>query len=174
MYVEEGGEWRFVDYYHIAGPMAAKRDVLAFDLPAGASEDVKVKLEFGALFWEIDYVAIDFSADLPVQIHSVPPASAVDEKGRDVAGLLFGDDDRYYVQPEVGEYAFITFLAPGATEGMARSTFLHSKGHYEILRDPQGKPDLTLLYSFKKAGRFIEFSQEIFLHYYETMVSREG
>jgi hypothetical protein len=174
VYVEEGGEWRFVDYYHIAGPMAAKRDVLAFELPAATSEEVKVKLEFGPLFREIDYVALDYSADAPVQLYGVPAASAFDETGRDVAGLLRADDDRYYVQPEIGEYAFITFLAPKAAEGSARTTILHTKGHYEILRGPRGKPDLTLLYSFKKAGRFIEFSQEIFLHYYETMVSREG
>ncbi len=173
VYVEDAGEWRFVDYYHIAGPMAARRDVLAFELPASDVEEVRVKLEFGPMFWEIDYVALDCSADLPVQIYSVPPASAIAQDGRDVSGLLFGDDDRYYVQPEVGEYAFIAFLAPGATEGMARSTFLHSKGHYEIIRNPQGKPDLKLLYSFQKPGRFVEFSKEIFLDYYEATVSRE-
>ncbi|UCH78305.1 MAG: hypothetical protein JSU81_11390 [Candidatus Coatesbacteria bacterium] len=174
VYVEDGGEWRFVDYYHIAGPMAAKRDVLSFALPASDKGKVKVKLEFGPMFREIDYVAMDFSTDLPVQIHNVLPAKAFDETGRDVAPLLRADDGLYYVQPEIGEYAVLTFPAPEAAEGRARTTILHTKGHYEVLRDPQGKPDLALLHSFEKAGRFIEFSQELFLHYYGTMVSREG
>ncbi len=173
VYVDDGGAWRFVDYYNLAGPMAAKRDVLAFDLPAGSSDDVKVKLAFGPLFWEIDYVALDCSADLPVQVHSVPIAGAVDERGRDVAALLRSDDDLYYVQPEVGEYALISFAAPEAAEGSARSAVLHTKGHYEIIRHPQGKPNLKLLYSFRKPGRFVEFSKEIYLRHYEAMVSRE-
>jgi hypothetical protein len=173
VYVEDGGAWRFVDYYHIAGPMAARRDVLAFDLPAGASDEVKVKLEFGPLFWEIDYVALDCSADQPVRIHNVPATSAVDEEGRDVAGLLRADDGLYYEQPNVGEYAVLAFAAPEPAEGLARSTVLHTKGHYEIIRNPQGKPDLKLLYSFQKPGRFIEFSQELFLNYYKATVSRE-
>ncbi len=173
VYVEDGGAWRSVDYYHIAGPMAAKRDVLAFDIPAGASDEVKVKLEFGPLFWEIDYVALDCSPDQPVRIYSVPATSAVDEGGGDVAPLLRSDDDLYYVQPNVGEHAFLTFAAPEPPEGLARSTVLHTKGHYEIIRNPQGKPDLKLLYSFQKPGRFIEFSQELFLDHYQAMVSRE-
>ena len=173
VYVQEGDEWRFVDYYNIVGPMAAKRDVLAFDLPAGTSDDVKVKLEFGPLFWEIDYVGLDFSADAPVRVHKIPLTSAVDEKGGDVTALLRADDDLYYVQPEAGEYALVSFAAPGPAEGSARSTVLHTKGHYEIIRDPQGKPDLKLLYSFKEPGRFIEFSDELFLDYYEAMASRE-
>jgi hypothetical protein len=173
VYVEEDGAWRLVDYYNLAGPMAAKRDVLAFGLPAGSSDEVKVKLEFGPLFWEIDYVALDCSADLPVQVHSVPIADAADESGGDVAALLRADDDLYYVQPEAGEYALVSFAAPEPVEGSARSAVLHTKGHYEIIRNPQGKPDLKLLYSFKKPGRFVEFSKEIYLQYYEAMVSRE-
>ncbi len=173
VYVHDAGAWRFVDYYHIAGPMAAKRDVLAFDLPAGAPNEVRVKLEFGPLFWEIDYAALDCSADLPVRVHRVPVTEAADEGGRDVAALLRSDDDRYYVQPEVGEYALVSFAAPEPAEGSVRSTVLHTKGHYEIIRDPRGEPNLKLLYSFKKPGRFVEFSKEIFLDYYDGMAIHE-
>jgi len=172
VYVDHGGVWRLVDYYEVSGPMAAKRDVLAFDLPADASDEVKVKLEFGPLFWEIDYLALDCSADLPVQVYSVPAADAVDESRGDVAALLRADDDLYYVQPEVGEYALLAFPAPEPAEGLARSTVLHTKGHYEIIRDPQGKPNRKLLSSFRKRGRFIAFSKELFLRYYEAMVCR--
>ena len=173
VYVDDGGEWRFVDYFHVVGPISAKRCVLPLDLGAAASDEVRVKLEFGPLFWEIDYVALDFSADLPMQIRGVPPASAVDESGRDVSEPLRADDGRYYVQAEVGEYAFLTFPAPAPAEGMARTTVLHSKGHYEVLRNPQGKPDPGLLYSFKKPGRFVEFSQELFLNIYRDTVTIE-
>ncbi|MEE9458030.1 MAG: hypothetical protein V3W11_12865 [bacterium] len=171
VYVDDGGEWRFVDYFHVAGPISAKRCVMRLDLGAAASDEVRVKLEFGPLFWEIDYVALDFSADLPVQLNSVPLTAAVDQDGLNVSELLLADDDRYYIQSEIGEHAFITFPAPEAVEGMARTTILHSKGHYEVLRNPQGKPDLKLLYSLKKPGRFIEFSQELYLNIYRDTVT---
>lgn len=173
VYVDDDGAWRFVDYFHVAGPISAKRCVLPLDLGASASEEVKVKLEFGPLFWEIDYVALDFSADLPMQVRAVPPASAVNERGRDVSEALRADDGQYYVQEEVGEYALLTFAARAPAEGMARTAFLHSKGHYEVLRDPTGKPNRGLLYSFKKRGRFVKFSQELFLDIYRDMVASE-
>ncbi len=173
VYVEREGEWQFVDYYDVVGPMAAKRDVLPLDLSDIDSEEVKVKLEFGPLFWEIDYVALDFSADLPVQLHSVPLTAAVDQDGLNVSEFLLADDDRYYIQSEIGEHAFITFPAPEAVEGVARTTILHSKGHYEVLRNPQGKPDLKRLYSLKKPGRFIEFSKELFINIHRDMVASE-
>ena len=173
VYVEREGEWQFVDYYDVVGPIAAKRDVLPLDISDIDSEEVKVKLEFGPLFWEIDYVALDFSADLPVQQNSVPLTAAVDRDGLNVSDLLLADDDRYYIQSEIGEHAFITFPAPEAVEGVARTTILHSKGHYEVLRNPQGKPDLKRLYSLKEPGRFIEFSRELFLNIYRDTVTIE-
>jgi hypothetical protein len=46
--------------------------------------------------------------------------------------------------------------APGTT----LSTFLHTKGYYEHVRDYTGTPDVPELISFRKPGRFIEFSKE--------------
>jgi hypothetical protein len=106
VYLQEGGEWRFT------------------------SEEVKVKLEFGPLFWEIDYVGLDFSAVTPVRVHRIPLTSAVNEKGEEVTALLRADDDLYYVQPNIGERAVLTFSVPEPAEGWDRSTVLHSKGHY--------------------------------------------
>ena len=60
VYVEKDGEWHFVDYFNTVGPMAFKDDVLAFNIADIQSEKIKIKLEFGFLFWEIDYAGIDF------------------------------------------------------------------------------------------------------------------
>ena len=77
--------------------------------------------------------------------------------------LISDDDNQYYVQPEIGDEATLTFDVPPLPQNLRRSVFLHSKGYYEILRNPEGTPDMTLLNSFRKPGRFIEFSKEEFL-----------
>jgi hypothetical protein len=163
VYLESGGAWDFVDYFDIVGPLTSKRAVMPLDLSGAATDEVKVKIEFCALFWEIDCVGVDFSPDLPVAVNRVSATNATDQNGRDVAEILRHDDGRYYVMPEVGDHATLTFPASGKTNGLTRTVFLHGKGYYEAFRSPQGEPDHKLLYSFRKPGRFIEFSKELFI-----------
>jgi hypothetical protein len=163
VYLEKGGEWQFVDVFEIAGPLTSKRVVMPLDLSGIANDEVKVKIEFCALFWEIDCVGVDFSPDLPIEVNRVSAVSAINQNGLDVAELLSNDDGLYYIMPDNGDYATLTFPAPETTEGLTRTVFLHGKGHYEALRNPRGEPDHKLLYSFRKPGRFIEFSRGLFV-----------
>ncbi|MDP2806721.1 MAG: hypothetical protein Q8O74_01130, partial [bacterium] len=117
-------------------------------------------LEAGTLFWELDYAGIDFSPNAEVKSTVVPLSQAVTNQGTDVASLLTADDGGYYSQPEIGDEAVLTFVAPAAVD-MGRSVFLHSKGHYRILQDPTGKPDRQYLEAFRQPGRFNRFSLEL-------------
>jgi hypothetical protein len=166
VYVEKLGEWEFVDYFNIVGPMAAKKDVLELDISDVESEDLNLKLKFGYFFWEIDYIAIDYSEELEVRQNVVTMKEAINQNGEDVAGAMIYDDDKYYVQPQIGDEAILTFPVPSFSTDSKRTTILHSKGHYEIIRDPQGKPDIDLLTSFRSPERFAEFSKERFLKIY--------
>ncbi len=163
VYLEKNGEWEFVDYFNVIGPLAPKKDVLAIDVSDIQANEVKIKLEFGFLFWEIDFLAMDFSADLPVQKNKVTLKSALDQDGLDVANLLFHDDSSYQVLAEIGEHVSLKFPVPELAGDINRTTILHTKGHYQVLRNPQGIPNLPLLYSFRKPGRFIEFSKKRYL-----------
>ncbi len=157
--VERNGAWQKVDYFNIAGPMAMKDDVLQIPLDGREGDPLRVKLEFGNYFWEIDYAALDCAKDSLIDCRVIPLTSATDQKGRDVTHLLRKDDNRYYVQPSVGDQAAVTFLLP-PTAGESRTIYLHSKGWYQILRDPHGKPDLEYLRTFRQPGQFNRFVNE--------------
>jgi hypothetical protein len=66
IYIEKDGEWVLQDFFEIAGPMAMKNDILPINLEGIDSETIKIKIETGFLFWEIDYIAMDFSGNIPV------------------------------------------------------------------------------------------------------------
>ena len=166
VYLETDEGWEFVDYYNVVGPLAAKEDVLEIDLTKAKNDKVNIKLEFGFLFWEIDYAAMDFTPNLTTSNYTVPVTSAMDQNSIDVSYELRYDDDQYYHQPHIGDQALLTFDVPEQIEGTKRSVILHSKGHYEIIKNTEGEPDLAYLNSFRKPGAFSRFSKERFMQFY--------
>jgi len=157
--VERNGSWEPVDYYHVAGPVAFKEDILSFPLTGEESNPMKIKLEAGNFFWEIDYVGIDYSEDKELSYEIVPASAATDQSGKDITGKIRKDDKKYYNQTQTGNNAVVTFEIPENLQE-SRSIFLHSKGWYHILRDPSGTPDREYLETFRQPGRFNQFVNE--------------
>jgi hypothetical protein len=118
------------------------------------------------LFWDIDYVGVDFSNDANVNTTIIPLYSATDEQGKDVTALLMRDDKEYLIQPDPVNATILSFKSPEKTNQSERTVFLHSKGNYEILRDTKGKPDIDYLNSFLEPGAFPKFSKDHFLNYF--------
>lgn len=156
LYVERDGNWEFVDYYNVAGPMKFKDDVLSVPLNGNETDPLRMKLEFGNFLWEIDYASVDYSSEIQVKSYTLPVKTAVTEDEKDVAGLLQKTDNKYYTQPTMDNQAVVTFDIPELTD-QNRTIFLHSKGWYEILRNPQGKPDIEKLKAFRNPGHFNQF-----------------
>jgi len=151
--VEKNGIWEEIDHYNIAGPIAFKDDILSIPLDGSESNPLRVKLEFGNFFWEIDYVAVDYSENVELNYQVVPIKTAIDQNGKDVRKKLKADDRRYYIQPEVGDKAIVNFELPPLPDTKTRTIFLHSKGWYEILRNPSGEPDDELVEKFREPGQ---------------------
>jgi len=141
--------------------MALKKDVVSLDLSAVPGEQVRIKLESGFLFWEIDYAALDFSENEEVVVQTMKPTSAISQTGEDMSAALASDDALYYSQPNVGDEATVKYPMPTQTKGTKRSLLLHAKGHYQILRDPvPGKPSLLYLRQFLKPDALPVYSRE--------------
>ena len=168
IYLQTESGLKLVDYFNLPGPMADKEDILQIDLSEIHTDKVKLKLVSGVLFWDIDYIGMDFSLSEQVPKTVVPIYSAINENGKDVTPLLAKDDDKFLIQPLPVNKTNLTFLSPATKEGMERIAFLHSKGHYEILRDTKGKPDIAYLKTFLEPGAFTKFSKDHFLEYYFT------
>lgn len=161
VYMEKKGKWKFIDYYNIVGPMAAREDVLPLDLTDFKGDTIKIKLEFGFMFWEVDYAGLDFSLNVPVTQRTALFESAIDNRETDVKKLLESPDLLYYSQPEIGDEVNMKFSIPPRTRA-DQTLILHSKGHYKILLDAMGEQQVKYLLPFRKKGRFPEYSGELF------------
>lgn len=168
VYVRQNNKWQYTDYFELPGPMAFRDNILPIDIVPDSADHLQIKLEYGFLFWEIDYAGLDFSEDRSMAVTTVPLSAAFDQHETDIKGLLSGDDDLYYEQPSMGDAALLTFPAATVPDGCVRSVFLHTKGFYEILKHGEGKPDMAYLKSFREPGQFIRFSKERFMVEYES------
>jgi hypothetical protein len=166
VWVEKDAGLEFVDYFNVPGPVADKKDLLKIDLSGISGNKVNIKLVSGVLFWDMDFVGMDFTADTEPVKTVVALEKATDEAGKDVTSLLERDDDLYLVQPFVNNEASLSFQAPPAIRGLKRTVYLHSRGNYEVLREAKGKPDMESLLVMLQPGKFTRFAKDHFLQYY--------
>jgi hypothetical protein len=160
VFIEKNGEWVFCDYYNMAGPMALKEDVIALDLKGIGKGPFKIKLESGSYFWEIDYVGLDYSMNIPVILSTVKIDKAITNEEEDVSGLLKYDDLKYYVQAETSNLADLSFPVPPVTDSK-RTVILHSKGYYQIITEANGLPEIKKLKELREPGQFLEYSRDL-------------
>lgn len=168
VFVETKSGWAFVDYLNLIGPLASRDIVVPINLANVVGEKVRVKLESGFMFWEIDYVAMDFSENIPVQMYNINPNSAIDETGNEVSDLLSSHDEKYLIQPEIGNVVTVDYSAIKSKTRNSQTVFLHSRGYYEYIRNYKNLPDINTLQSFKKKGSFTRFAKKYYDEYTNT------
>ncbi len=168
IYLETNDGWQFVDYFDLAGPLGFRDMVMPVDLSkaqknrAGSGNRVRIKIETGYMFWELDYAAMDLTRDLPVSLTAIKPSSAINETGKKVENLLTADDEKYYEQPEIGNEVVLNFPVPIVTKDLNSTIFLHSKGYYVHVRHFNYRPDIAMLETFRIPGRLSRFSFDRF------------
>jgi len=165
VYLETDTGWQFVDYYDLIGPLGARDMVMPIDLKKALVSNtpdhgrtIRIKLESGFNFWDLDYAAMDFSRNADFTVDIVKPTSAVTESGHDVAQQLAQNDSLYYIQENTGEEGLVVFADSPDHKGLKKSVFLHSEGYYEHVRNYPNPPDKKQLQSFLIPGRFSKFS----------------
>jgi hypothetical protein len=162
VYVKRGREWEYADCFDEVGPLAAREQVLVLELAGQSSGELQVKLEAGFLFWEVDFLGVDYSPDLPVKCAALPLLRAENQDSLDITAALQADDGQYYDQGEIGNFATLRFPCPQEAPGLRRTVFLHAKGYYGVRREFSGQPDLALLKGFREPGSFPRYSRELF------------
>ena len=159
IYLMKDGEWVFYDYYNPVGPIAFRKDILELDLSEADPGPLKIKLEAGSYFWEIGYVGLDLDQTSVAPAKRMALTKATDETGKSVKDLLLNDDELYYVQPDIGNQAMLSFPVPEQSAG--RTLVLHSKGYYDIKMDPKGVPKMKALKEIRKTGDFNKYSNHL-------------
>lgn len=155
------GKWERTDFFNLIGPKAPRRDVLPIDLSKVEGEAVHLKLSTGFRFWEIDYVALDYTSGSTASTRVLPLVSATDQNGRDLKDLLRADDGQYYVQAQTGDEARLRFSEPPAAADGTRTLLLHAKGYYQILHEPSsGSPSRRYLRQFTHPDAFPKYARD--------------
>ncbi len=160
VYIQSANGWELIEEINVVGPLAQRDIVIPVDLERLNSSKVNIKLETGFMFWEVDYVGIDYTKDSPLEISYLKATSAIDENGRNVAKLLNVVDHNYLTQSEFGNEVVVTFKSGSYDSEFEQSLFLKNRGYYNYIRDYYGTPDFDLLKSFETDGSFTKFSVE--------------
>jgi hypothetical protein len=159
--IKINNSWKKVADVTTVGPLALRDIIVPLDLAELQNNDIEIRLASGYLFWEVDYVAMDFSIDAKADFRLLKPIKAHDETGKDVLNLLTKEDQKYLEQPLPGTVTSLEYKwEPEAGSEYEYSFILHTKGYYMHVRDFKGKPDKRFLSRFKHAGAFAAFSVE--------------
>lgn len=137
--VWNGNAWVERGFIPDVGPGVEKTQVTQIyvgDLPGNT---LKIKATFRAGLWRIDRMAVDYSEDRRVSVQEVSAASAIDENGRDVSGLISAADSLYYVTVN-GDRAAVIFHEPPVTPGLSRSLIVKTRGFYYQWTVPDETP----------------------------------
>ena len=162
VFMEKNGQWEFVDYFNTPGPMTAKDMILEMDISDVKTEQLKIKLTGGFNYWELDYVAVDYSDAAKFTLHKSIIKTAEGNTVNNLLPEITSADDQRIILQERGESVFLTFeeLAPSLEN---RTVYLHAKGYYEHQGKGTGLPNLVQLQQFKRPSAFNKFSiQQMF------------
>lgn len=166
IYLKTNHEWKLIEKIKTVGPMAMRNIVVPLTLENVERLDkIQIKLETGFMFWEVDYVGIDYSKNIDMKPIYISPSNAIDQYGNDVTLLLNKPDENYFSQPNIGDEAIVNFQVAPCNENQEKSIFLHNRGYYNYIRDYKGVPDIDKLKSFKEKNTFTRFSENTYFDF---------
>lgn len=159
VFVETSSGWELIKDINPVGPLAYRNLVVPIDPNFLNGDTVSLKLETGFMFWEVDYLGIDYSENKTVNVNYFSPESAKDHNGIDVTDLITEKDKDYFVQSEIGDEAIISFKLEGIQKTPSHSVFLQNRGYYRYIRDYEGEPNMAALRTFRNEGALSDFSK---------------
>ncbi|HEX6845706.1 MAG TPA: hypothetical protein VF144_01950 [Chitinophagaceae bacterium] len=168
--IKTANGWQELQKLKAVGPLLNRDMIIPVDLPENGP--VEFKVSCGYLFWELDYVAMDYTPDADFTVNRIKPYMAVDEKGTNVLSSILNPDKQYLVQPEIGNAAILSYKSIAPKKGMTQSFFLHSSGYYTHIRNFKGSPKTAFLKSFEQPGALAAFSRQKFAEGMKSLVKK--
>lgn len=121
--VETDEGWKTMGNIAGGSPLAPGTHVYPVDLSGFTGDILRIKLTPPAASWMIDYIAVDYSGDLPVKITKL---QAVKTK------TLAAQDGYYLKLSPQGASVGLIFDSPPRCPGMERTIILETSGYYDI------------------------------------------
>lgn len=143
--VETEKGWKSKGIIRGGNPLISEDIVYSLDIGDVPGDTVRVKLTPPAYFWNINYLALDYSENLPVTVSELEASEAVDHAGLDVREFVEKRDGRYHIMPEIGNSIRMVFDSFPKAVGMERTVFLKADGYYDIHLQSDGEPQFELI-----------------------------
>jgi len=126
--VRDGERWNLAAELMPIGPAVPREVAIPFEMPAGADDIVRLRVELAPLLWEVDRARLARGAE-PAQARAVAPRLARRHDGRDVtAALCAFDGTRAVLEPD--EWIDLEFDSPPAPAETVRTVVLRIRGYY--------------------------------------------
>jgi len=135
IHVKEGETWRAQGFVPGSGPLIAETKATFLDLRNIEGDKLTIRLNPPKGFWTLDYLAVVYENDRYPDLTEIPLQEAIAHNGTNVTKLMLQKDGNYYVMPEVGDWANLSFNAPQPLKDKQRTVFLKSHGYYKIQFD---------------------------------------
>jgi len=167
--VETENGWKSKGIIFGGGPYTSEDKAYILDISDVPYDTLRIKLTPPAKFWTINYLAVDYSNDLPIKVTEIGAVEAIDQKDKDVREILAKEDDNYLIMPNTGDAAELTFNSPARTDAMDRTIILKASGYYDIhlraeeepryniLEKIHSEPGFMIQYAFKE---YLKWKQE--------------
>lgn len=157
--VETENGWKSKGMILGGGPFISEDKVYPLDISDVPGETLKIKLTPPATFWMINYLAVDYTEDLPVHIKEIDAAEAIDHEGQDLREILAKNDNHFLIMPNIGDSAELTFNSPPRLYGLDRSFILKASGYYDIHLDSNRESLPVIIDRFlREPGFAIQYS----------------
>jgi len=141
------------------GPFMAEERVVPLDLTGLKGDTLLIRLTPPAGFWKLNSFFIDYSQDEAIELQEISARSIIGNDGTDLSAILESSDHSYYIMPDVGQHANLTFPAPPLKPGFKRTLFAKVSGYYDMHLDATGHPQYDILNRiFTEPGFVTKFS----------------
>src|SRR5664279_679159 len=123
--------WKFVDYFPTSGNTRARDLIMKLDLSEFTNNDhVQIRLQTTFMFWDLDYVAMDFSQENSFQVAVIPVSKKYIENPNSNSTEQTSEKPSS-VEINAGEKLKMEFNISSKVEnGSMNSFFLVGKGYY--------------------------------------------
>lgn len=156
VYVKNGKKWDFQEAVNIVGNTVYRDLVIPIALPKNSDGKTTIKLSAGFKLWDVDYVGLDYSEDLPVTIKEVdvPNANTLEK----LETIASNDDD--YTVLNYGDTLKLNYGQLESNETI--SHVLNMKGYYTKAMDQVGEYKKKEVKSFRSKAQMSKYSYHLY------------
>lgn len=160
--VKQANQWIDIETIDLIGEVNYNSLVVPIDASLLDGENIEVRIRSGFMFWDLDYVNIDFTPTSELEVQYLSPTSAKGSLNSDDKASLTNDDDLYMEHLQMGDSTNVVFTGIKPANSAKRTIFLHSKGYYLPQDVYEGKIQSKELARINKDAGMSEYSERLF------------